>query len=209
MRFADPVIKRCGLCSGFIEEKKVMSGNTLGAKYWTDGKVEAPKLSVMPKWVRCPHCQALSWLEELKVATKLDKIRFKKQLRNTKAYCKPSQQDFFKTLSLPESDPSKEKYLRVRAWWTGNDNRRDTEIMSTLSLAEQTNLHALAPTLDLNGIYDRIMAAEIKRELGQYEEALNLLMDVLNERSAIAVSTIIALARKQDSYVREIEQNDS
>ena len=59
-------IKKCSECSGLIKENSILSGNTVGAKYWTDGKGYAPML---PDWfwlVKCPHCHNLLWINELK-----------------------------------------------------------------------------------------------------------------------------------------------
>ena len=58
------IIRRCSQCDQLIEESTIMSGNTFGATYWTDGKREAPMLPNTLWLVQCPHCQALAWLDE-------------------------------------------------------------------------------------------------------------------------------------------------
>ncbi len=52
------IIKRCSDCSQLIEQSTLDSGNTLGAKFWTDGKRYFPMLPDNPWLVECPHCQA-------------------------------------------------------------------------------------------------------------------------------------------------------
>ena len=51
------LIKKCSACGGLIEEEILMSGNTCGAVYWTDGEHYAPMLPDTPELVKCPHCK--------------------------------------------------------------------------------------------------------------------------------------------------------
>lgn len=57
-------IRRCSACSKLIAERTIMSGNTFGARRWTDGKLNAPMLPEQPWLVKCPHCFALVWIDE-------------------------------------------------------------------------------------------------------------------------------------------------
>jgi len=34
------IIKQCSECSGYITQETIVSGNTIGAVIWTDGKME-------------------------------------------------------------------------------------------------------------------------------------------------------------------------
>jgi hypothetical protein len=55
MQFGTTIIKKCLECSGLIKEYTIMSGNTFGAIFWTDGKRDAPMLPDLPWLVKCPH----------------------------------------------------------------------------------------------------------------------------------------------------------
>ena len=43
------------------------SGNTFGAKFWPDGKMDAPMMPDYPAYVGCPHCEANFWVDDSKV----------------------------------------------------------------------------------------------------------------------------------------------
>lgn len=58
MLFSAPIFKRCQHCLGLIEQPSMISGNTIGARIWTDGKMDAPMLPELPQIVKCPHCSA-------------------------------------------------------------------------------------------------------------------------------------------------------
>ncbi|TNC79390.1 MAG: hypothetical protein C9356_19465, partial [Oleiphilus sp.] len=62
--------------------------------------------------------------------------------------------------------------------------------------------------MDLSDVEDRIMAAEIKRELGQFNAALDLLLDVPNKAQSLVVARITTLAREQGPFVREVKREE-
>jgi len=49
-----------------------MSGNTLGAKIWTDGKQEAPMLPEGIVLSFCNNCNQYLWVEDAEVIEELD-----------------------------------------------------------------------------------------------------------------------------------------
>ena len=207
MRMGKPIIKRCEVCAGLLEEQTIASCNTIGARNWTDGKPDAPMMPDIPWQVKCPHCRAMLWLDELQ------EVRIRKRWWGTKTYNieryhRPVLSDYFKSLAQDNLGDEKIRYLRMRAWWAGNDKRRDSEQMSRLSTQEEANLQALEAFMDLSDVEDRIMAAEIKRELGQFNAALDLLMDVPNKAQSQVVARITELAREQDPFVREVKRKE-
>lgn len=208
MRMGKPIIKRCEVCAGLLEEQTIASCNTIGARNWTDGKPDAPMMPDIPWLVKCPHCRAMLWLDELQEVQGLNIHDTKTRAGYIKRYERPKVADYFKALKQGKLDASKERYLRMRAWWAGNDKRRDSGQMSRLSTQEEANLQALEAFMDLSDVEDRIMAAEIKRELGQFNAALDLLMDVPNKAQSQVVARITALAREQDSFVREVKREE-
>ena len=58
-------ILKCSDCTGLIEEPTMASGNTFGARYWTDGWRDAPMMQEGPWLAKCPHCQTPLWLDAL------------------------------------------------------------------------------------------------------------------------------------------------
>jgi len=200
------IIRRCLECEKLIVESTVLSGNTFGARFWTDGRMEAPMLPDQLWFVKCPHCSALVWLDELE---KVGEIPWDgtpdASLTGAESFLDPSAEDYFAVLSGHALDREKELYLRHRAWWAGNDPRRQGEETGPLSSDEVANLTALAAFLDDSNSHGRIAKAEIARELGQFEEALGLLTAPVSEDHEKAASAIQDLAARRIPSVQEIK----
>ena len=201
---APSLFKICSECSGLIEERQIRSGNTFGATFWTDGKRDAPMLPDQPWLVKCPHCQSLLWIDELEVVAEVDPFSKGKAHKDAQAYCTPELNDYYSILESIKIDKEKEHYIRLRAWWAGNDKRRDTKIKQDFSEKEIENLQSLNNLLDDSNDNDRLMHAEIKRELGEFEEAESILSDPFNEEFAKAVNNISGLVQERKSFVAKM-----
>ncbi len=203
------------------------SWNTFGGMLWTDGKIEAPMLPNSPWLVKCPHCQSLLWIDEQVELEegKLDcwRICEKEQLPEKRHFKKslfgyyetgipqclpPSADDLFAYLDTNVLDVEKERYLRQRAWWAGNDIRRKGKKKYALSDNETRNLEALAELLDESDNNDRIIKAEIMRELGRFDDAVSVLAMSFDKESVEAVTVIKELAQRKYPFVAKITHED-
>ncbi len=198
------IIKKCSECSGSIEEHTIASGNTFGATFWTDGKRDAPMLPDQPWLVICPHCQALIWIDEQAELGEVEPFSDSGIYKGAKSYSVPELQDYFSALKISNLSKNKERYLRLRAWWSGNDERRGSGIKQNLSDDEKENLQALDKMLDTPDDNDRLMKAEIKRELSQFEEAEAILRESFDSEFSQAVSIISELVQRREPFVAEI-----
>ncbi len=105
---------------------------------------------------------------------------------------------------------AKVRHLRRILWWSVNDVRRmafeiDHDYREIeFSGRQLENLKLLFEMLDPTDADDRIMMAEIKRELGEFEQAKELLEGPFHKRLTFAVSTIKDLIDKQDPFVAPI-----
>lgn len=203
------IIRKCPDCSGLIEQGTIVSGNTFLAIFWTDGKMDALMMPDQPRFVKCPHCQALVWINELEEVGRVEPIIGDQVYENAKSYDLPDIQDYLLELRRRDYDRKKEQYLRVRAWWAGNDKRRyEGERTQALSGDEIENMQALYDMLDPSDDNDRLMMAEIKRELGQFEEAEIHLKKPFASEFSKTVSAIGQLVQRQDPFVAEIQFED-
>ncbi|MEA3522587.1 MAG: hypothetical protein U9R50_06405 [Campylobacterota bacterium] len=201
------VIKKCSECSASIKEHTTTSGNTFGATFWSDGKRDAPMLPEHFWLVKCPHCQALIWIDEQEKIGKIEQFSDNEEAyKGAKSYSVPELKNYFAVLKKNNLGRKKEHYLRLHAWWAGNNNRRGTnKIKQLLSDEEKVNLEALGKMLDPSDDNDRIMMAEIKRELSQFEEAEDILKEPFANDLSQAVSIIRELIQRRDSYVAEMK----
>ena len=119
-------IYKCPNCGNLLTNESLMSGNTFGAKIFSDGKRVAPMLPEFPDLTKCRKCNTIFWLSKLEeVGTyqwgykkspnweKADKAKF----LNIK--------DYFKALNDGIAENREEElYIRNRIWWAYNDRTR-------------------------------------------------------------------------------------
>ena len=222
------LIKKCSACGGLIEEETLVSGNTCGAVYWTDGEYYALMLPDAPRLVKCPFCRALLWLEELEVVGDDGRNRWDGfvpvvtpglDLTTARPYRIPAANDYLRLLKVKTDSDEKELYLRLRAWRAGNDRRRRSELgperfrkrkkapLEPLSYAEIKNMKELICILDEQNDEDRLLKAELFRELGFFAQCLNILKKPLEEYR-VAAAFIGELAGRQDPWVREMKEEE-
>lgn len=56
----------CPKCSNRIQRGSMMSGNTFGARLYSDGRMDAPMMPSYPNLIACNRCRELLWLDRMK-----------------------------------------------------------------------------------------------------------------------------------------------
>ena len=199
------IIRKCSACGQLIEESTILSGNTFGATYWTDGKRDAPMLPDSLWLVQCPHCQALVWLDEQEQAGEKEPWGADDTFEGSRPVAEPTHEAYLHALAEGLPSAEKERYVRLRAWWSGNDTRRGAKTRSGLSEKELRNLEAFAELLDEGEGNDRLTKAEIMRELGRFDEAAGLLTEPFSEELSRAAAFIGKLVREENTQVAEMQ----
>ena len=202
------IIRECSACRKYIAQYTIGSGNTFGARFWTDGKREAPMLPDQPWLVKCEHCNTLVWIDEQKQVGEIDpwgsRTGAEDKFADARPASTPTLQDYAGFLDAGVIDKDKERYVRIRTWWAGNDTRRESGQATSLDPFETQNLRALVPLLDESEGNDRIMKAEVLRELGEFAASERLLATDYEDGLLQAVSMIRALSRNGNSVVAEM-----
>lgn len=159
-----------------------------------------------PWLVMCPHCHVPLWIDELEKIGEIEPSLRDEQSKFTDArgYKRPSLDDYFALIANGVGDLQKERYVRRRAWWAGNDQRRTNAGEIPMSPREVANVVAFTHILDESGAYDLVTKAEAMRELGRFDDALSLLAKSADENIAQEVKIIKSLSEKHDPYVREM-----
>ena len=169
--------------------------------YYTDGKREAKMLPDHPWLAKCPVCAGLFWVDEaVEVDIGFDAAKGKQQVMA------PSEKEMLEFLAGPALPKDKEIYLRMRAWWSANDVWRWLPNATPAFSKEQVkNLKALSAMLDESEPNQRILKAEIARELGEFDECLRLLSYQFEEGYEYAVGFIRKLAEEKVRAVKPFE----
>lgn len=209
MRQGPTIVRECSACGKFIAQRTIMSGNTLGARFWTDGKRDAPMLPEQPKLVKCQHCVTFIWLDEQNEVGEIQQgdstTRDADRFADARQPLTPTLKDYATFLEGGVSDKEKERYARLRAWWAGNDSRRESGKSTKLDTFETENLRALLTLLDEAEDHDRIVKAEALRELGEFVDAEILLAKEFDDELSQAGAIIRALNQGRITAVAEMK----
>jgi len=198
------IIRECPKCKTALSQETTMSGNTFGARTWTDGKMLAPMLPDRSWLVKCPNCGTLFWIDEARELGR--KYQWdKKGLFGLEPKI-PSEADFLNLLAADKLTEEKERYARQQAWWKANDSIREAENAAVeFSPLQEKNLLALIEILDEKDPGQRIAKAEIYRELGRFEACVRLLSQPFDKDHHNEVAAFIRkLSAQKVRTVREI-----
>ena len=204
-------IVACPHCSGLAKYKTLLSGNNFGARIWTDGKQVAPMLPAPPPVVQCRHCARFYWLADAKdVGTISTGGSVDSSWLVAKEVQEPTEEEFYKAIDNGlAADSGQEKELRILAWQRRNDpfrqSTKQTEDASTITPMFNRNLQALARLLDNENEDDRLLKAELLRELGEFEPAKQVLSGVSSDRFATIVRQLRLLCDAGDAGVAELQ----
>ena len=204
------IIRECPHCKGHFKEDTIASGNTFGARYWTDGKMEADMLPEVDWLVVCPNCLKPLWIEFTAEVGRVERP-FKESEGDYKGADKlehghtPTAESYLMALRDASLSPEDQAYIRFRLWRLWNDPRRKSRKPQPLKNYEIMNLEALLKLLDGEDIDELVTKAEINRELGRFNEAIQLLDWPDKSADGSRIEFIRQLARDKDHRVREFK----
>jgi len=178
-----------------------MSWNTFGGTLWTDGFMDADMAPEQKEYVKCPHCRTCLWIEDQKVIEP-DSNNYEN------GYLNPDFDDYISATEDVTLTVDRVKYLRIRAWWKNNNKRREYWNIDRLSDIEINNIQELYKLLSFDIESDTVMMVEIKRELEEYEEALDLIEYSLGGKYQDIATFILSLIYKRDYTVHKVESID-
>lgn len=219
MRPGPTQIKKCSSCAGLISVSTIASGNTFGAKFWTDGVMHAPMLPVTPKLAKCPYCASIVFLQNLELLEELGFLRpfefhidepnkepFEvKQHHSAKKYERANFLELIKFVTNNKLSSEAERIARIQVWREGNDARRASDIPISLIEAEIKNLEQMLPLLDGPHDYSDLVKVEVLRNLGMFDEAKELFKNAdfaRNEEDS--AQFILELIESSDTQICQI-----
>jgi hypothetical protein len=206
MQYGPDASVKCPACGTKARYRTLLSGNTFGAIYWTDGKREAPMLDVPPPFVRCKSCSKFYWLRDV-----INGERTETASTNSNAdyIVGATEGDMYAALNAGQIEKGEdEKQLRILAWWLSNDPYRRTGQTSpitneALAAYRVKNLQSLLQLLNTSD-NEKLMKAEILRELGLFKAARLQLDTVSDSRYSKVVEQFRALCDAGDRQVRQL-----
>ena len=182
MRPSKPNILKCPHCGGLRRVRFLMSGNTIRAILWSDGKVDYPMLPPISKVLRCPVCKKYHFYESSQIVGKCKswgnascgKLSYA-SLKEAMEQLKPTGKD--------------EISLRMMILWAYNDlywGVTDAERQTKEYLAEREYFIQNAKAIIALYPDQPLFCAELYREIGEFEQCVKILYSIKQQKDEIA-----------------------
>ena len=215
MKLGPNQIVACPRCGALAHYRALVSGNTLGVMVWTDGRQFAPMMVGPPAVVKCHACAKCYWLADAKeigvVARDFPwKVQVTEAWKNAPEVEPPNPDDFFDAIeALLAKNRAREKSLRILAWWRANDGAREwrfpiKDIPAASPDGFRRNLLRLADLLTDDNDNDRLMRAEVLREMGDFAAAKQALREVSTDLGWV-VKQLRSLCAAKDIRVHKLD----
>lgn len=203
------LVYKCPNCGNFLINGSLMSGNTFGAVLYSDGKRVAPMLPEFPDLTKCKKCNTFFWLSKIKVFEKEDWFDIdNSQWEGVDSAEFLEIEDYFNAINQGAFENKDEELLiRQRIWWSYNDRIRDgLDIFNDKSdeLRWTENIQILKTLLDPSDINQRIMIAEINRNIGDFETCIKIIQSIDNDELNWLKEKIVDECNKKNKWVIEL-----
>ena len=186
-----------------------MSGNTFGAKLFSDGKRIAPMLPEFPDLTKCKKCDTIFWLSKLKEIGTYEWGDDK----NSKWHNADEAEfleidDYYMAIDEGIADNITEEFIiRKLIWWAYNDRTRKAQEIfrdENDELRWIENLKKLKALLDQENLDEKIMIAEINRNLGDFENCILMIQSIDNDDLKWIKERFINECKQKNKRVIEI-----
>ena len=176
---------KCPKCGQIVSRGSLMSGNTFDAVLYSDGNQIAPMLPEFPFFIKCKNCNTFFWLKQ---NNEVKKYKFPKKPKENESIKEAeflTIDEYLEAINLNIYLDNKEhKYIRMKLWWAYNDKLRENS-NNEYSEAEykvyENNCKELIKLLDKEDINEKLMIAELLRNIGKFEDCLEILKTIDDE----------------------------
>jgi len=136
---------KCPKCEKVIKRRSMLSGNTFGAKQYSDGRMHAPMMPEYPRITECPKCGNIYWLkDEYEVPEYIpakkhpfisqedyDMNEYYARSNMDAKFLEPYQYIIALNRKIYETS-KEEKFLRIRYWWSVNEETSEKRVDSRI-----------------------------------------------------------------------------
>lgn len=189
----------CPICSFPGKKRTLVSGNTIGADVWSDGKKIAPMLPEYPWLVKCKNCFKFFYTNDSKAIRSINwDDEDRKNWDNIEFFDFPTFEEYFEALGTDVN----EKFLRWKAFQSYNDlirNKKEDEITIDMRDLYFDNLKSLLYLLSEDDPSELFTVIEINRQLGRFEKCLALL-DRVNSQKDGQIKSL---------FLKEVEEKNT
>jgi hypothetical protein len=205
----------CPQCGNFLKNRTLRSGNWFWSIVYSDGRGIAPMCPEFPNLTKCTKCDAIFWLRKLKEIGNYkwgDQVDVKFQDAEEVAFL--GIDDSLRALDLGVAETRAEVvHIRTHIWHTYNDRLRIAEHMHervkngiSMFLDEEDemkwkkNCLELIALTDQSETYGKFRAAELYRNLGDFETSIAILNSIDIEGGHPLKETLILECQLKNRY---------
>lgn len=205
-----PVFYKCPNCGAYLQSYDLISGNTFDGAVYSDGGAIYPMLQTPPEYTKCEECKNIIMLNQLEMVSE-DVIRQLQEKESQRSLwgiivnkifgtqepfrcyiCKPLEiSDLYRVLDV---FPEYALHIRLQIWRAYNKSmqpiigRTHQFVVDIRSEEYKNNCLALLNILREKHPEECALIAEIYRNLGNFEECLNVIRG--SKRSGVLESII-------------------
>jgi hypothetical protein len=210
----DNIIK-CPKCSLIAKNFSIASTFTFSITTWTDGRIYNPLFPDVPIVTKCTDCGYVYWVDDNIIGSmnpfNTESV-YPEAWKEARYIDINTIQDYIEAIKLGIGiTKQKELDIRKRLWWSINDLHRNTDSTKVdldVDLIEQhfvSNLKGLYEILDPSKYEDRILRAEILRELGDFADSIQILNNDIPEAYRQITQKILQLALEGKQEVASVD----
>jgi hypothetical protein len=193
VKLGPTTIFECQKCDNLLSIESLYTSNTFDAELFSDGKLIAICKPEFPKITKCSKCNEIFWIDK---ANKVGKYKFGDKI--DERWAKAEKARFLNIYEYNQAlkcniyfSDYKELFFRQRILWGFNDRVRSGEPMfindSDMSLYHD-NMHKLLEILECKDLNKKILAAELNRNLGNFEKCMEILAGINDPKIAWLIS---------------------
>ena len=180
-----------------------------GTKFYSDFSVNISKNCVWPRIAKCRECDTISWLRNLnRVKPKV--VYDESLVADIKDVGYLDLEDYFTVLSsgIVENETD-EVLVRRNIWWLYNDRvklgkpiYKDKDDLKRWT----NNIEHYLRLLETTGIVDKVVIAEINRNLGEFDNCISILNSIEDDQWLEYRKRLIAECERKNRWVVEIKR---
>lgn len=198
-------IYRCPKCEQLLYRRSLLSGNTFGSILYSDGKRVSPMNPAFPDLTKCKRCNEIFMMSDLE---SVGKYRLGENI--PPAWQDADEAEFLSIADYHraiETEIADELMLREHLWQAYNDRiRNGQEIFQDKNdeLLWEDNIRKFLSMLDINIVNERIVLAEILRNLGEFDECIRMITSIEDSSLGWLKDKFIAECRVKNRWLIEL-----
>lgn len=198
---------KCPQCGCIHKRHSLTSGNTFGARFYSDGMVDAPMWPRISDIGKCTKCDTIFWPHKEKTVARYRWDDVNRPEADTARML--GMKDHYRALETGLASTNDEEfYIRQQLWWWQNDMLRDDpdDPESIMNTRYEENCRAMIGLLNYDNLNERITIAELHRNLGNFDECRRIISRIRKPEWTKVKKALLEECKKGNRVVFQYEK---